>query len=263
MTLHRIDSFGVGFDLDLPDSEAWQQSLAWVLPPGWRARKDARAGIRIAARAHRDGWEVTTKATRSTTVTLDDAAQLVERTLRQHLALQAPGLVFIHAGVVEYGGRAVVIPGHTHTGKTTLVRALAQAGCGYLSDEYAVVDRDGFIHPYPRHLSVRRAGGGREHVDPTAAGFSVVNDPLRAGAIVTLPLRVEETPFLRRGKQGPSAMALMNNAVVARTRPRETLRAAAAVARESQYWRGQRRDATEATTTLLAQLRGNQNDTRW
>ena len=63
--------------------------------------------------------------------------------------------VFLHAGAVAWNGLGIVIPGGTMSGKTSLVRELLQAGALYYSDEYAVLDDLGRLHPYPQPLGVR------------------------------------------------------------------------------------------------------------
>ena len=59
--------------------------------------------------------------------------------------------------MVGCGGGALLLPGGSFTGKTTLVGALVRAGAVYYSDQYALLDEDGLIHPYPCH--VERFGG--------------------------------------------------------------------------------------------------------
>ena len=51
------------------------------------------------------------------------------------------------AGVVGWENRAIVMPGASFAGKTTLVRAWLEAGATYYSDEFAVLDRAGRVHP--------------------------------------------------------------------------------------------------------------------
>ena len=46
------------------------------------------------------------------------------------------------------------LPGHSFSGKSTLVAALVRAGAVYYSDEFAVLDPDGFVHPYAKALSL-------------------------------------------------------------------------------------------------------------
>ena len=57
-------------------------------------------------------------------------------------------LVFIHAGAVGWRGKAIVFPGNSFFGKTTLVAELVRRGAAYLSDEYAILDENGVVHPF-------------------------------------------------------------------------------------------------------------------
>ncbi len=63
--------------------------------------------------------------------------------------------VAVHAGAVSYGGAAILFPGPSHSGKSTLVAELLHHGFAYFSDEYALLDRVGRAHPYPRSLMLR------------------------------------------------------------------------------------------------------------
>lgn len=72
---------------------------------------------------------------------------------------QAPEHVFIHAGVVGWRGKAILLPADSYQGKSTLVAELVRQGAEYYSDEYAIVDRDGLVHPFPRPISMRSDDG--------------------------------------------------------------------------------------------------------
>ena len=80
-----------------------------------------------------------------------------ESHLQLTVAEHARRRVFVHAGVVGWKDRAILIPGLSHSGKTTLVERLIRAGATYYSDEYAVLDERGRVHPYPRPLGMRSA----------------------------------------------------------------------------------------------------------
>ncbi len=80
--------------------------------------------------------------------------------LRITVAEYAVDKVFIHAGAVGWKGKAIVIPANSFRGKTTLVSELVRKGAEYYSDEYAVLDESGLVHPFPRDLSVRSQDGG-------------------------------------------------------------------------------------------------------
>jgi hypothetical protein len=75
--------------------------------------------------------------------------------IRLTIAEFAVGRVFVHAGVVAWKGKAIIIPARSFQGKTTLVKELTKIGAQYYSDEYAVLDDEGFVHPFPKLLSIR------------------------------------------------------------------------------------------------------------
>lgn len=89
---------------------------------------------------------------------LDDVLAVFEPHLIMRIAERAPHHTFVHAGVVRFHGRGIMLPGYSFAGKTTLVAELVRAGALYYSDEYALLDRDGFAHPYPRPLQMRKPG---------------------------------------------------------------------------------------------------------
>ena len=142
VTTARFDCYGVPIELAADDARTLARMTA-RLPPGARAS---------AARPRRSDFAC---AAASTAPML----QAFESKLALHVASHAEELLFVHAGVVGWRGRAIVLPGRTHAGKSTLVAALVRAGASYYSDEYALVDGDGRVRPYPRALSLRRARG--------------------------------------------------------------------------------------------------------
>lgn len=75
--------------------------------------------------------------------------------IRVTIAEYAVEKVFLHAGAVGWKGKAIVIPGKSFQGKTTLVAELVKKGAEYFSDEYAVLDEKGFVYPFPKMLSLR------------------------------------------------------------------------------------------------------------
>jgi hypothetical protein len=82
----------------------------------------------------------------------------VSAELTTYVAEHAPHHVFVHAGVVSWKGSALLLPGPSFAGKTTLVAELLHLGATYYSDEYAVLDAQGRVHPYARDLRLRRPG---------------------------------------------------------------------------------------------------------
>ncbi len=81
--------------------------------------------------------------------------QMVESEVRVTVAEFAVSKVFLHAGVVAWNNRAIVIPATSFSGKSTLVAELVKKGAVYYSDEYAVLDAAGNVQPFPKWLSLR------------------------------------------------------------------------------------------------------------
>lgn len=120
--------------------------------------------------------------------------ELFLRKIRVLIAEFAVDHVFVHAGVVAYKDRLIVIPGTSGSGKTTLTAELVKHGAVYYSDEYAVIDKDGMVHPFTRDLSIRQEGkwsekdgvpveelGGKAGSKPLAVSF-VLFSAYEAGA---------------------------------------------------------------------------------
>ena len=79
----------------------------------------------------------------------------LESDLKLFVAESSPSGIFIHSGVVGWKGKAILIPGYSFSGKSTLVSELVQCGAEYYSDEYAVIDKQGRVRPYPKPIRLR------------------------------------------------------------------------------------------------------------
>jgi len=67
----------------------------------------------------------------------------------------------MHAGVVERGGRCLILAADPGSGKSTLSAALAQSGWRLLSDELALIGLvDGLVRPIARPVSLKNASIG-------------------------------------------------------------------------------------------------------
>lgn len=81
---------------------------------------------------------------------------LIEKDMTVELQRRRPDLFFVHAAVVEYGGRTALIAAPSGTGKSTFAFALLHADFRYLSDELAPVDPLTLkVHPYPHALCLK------------------------------------------------------------------------------------------------------------
>ena len=147
------------------------------------------------------------------------------RDIEFYLAATARRRVFVHAGVVGWNGRAIILPGRSSTGKTTLVAALVRAGATYYSDEYAVFDGRGRVHPFARPLSIRNTEGSTQRVPVEELGGKAGSAPLPVGAVVVTQHRAGTHWRPRRLSPGQAVLELMANTVAVRRQPQTTLSA--------------------------------------
>jgi hypothetical protein len=151
---------------------------------------------------------------------LREVMEVLESDLQLQVAYMCEQRLFVHAGVVGWKGRAILIPGLSCTGKTTLVTALVKAGATYYSDEYAVLDEHGCVHPYAKRLSIRVPGDKvRIRCEPTELGGTQGVGPLPVSLIVVTYYRSGANWRPRLLSRGRAVLALIGNTVSIRRRP--------------------------------------------
>ncbi len=109
-----------------------------------------------------------------------------ESMVRVTVAEHAVSKVFIHAAVVGWKGKAIVIPGNSYSGKSTLVADLVRNGAEYYSDEYAVLDDRGYVHAFPRPIGIRGIEEAELQTDVTVGSLGGVagEKPLQVGMVL-------------------------------------------------------------------------------
>ena len=194
------------------------------------------------------------------TVNPEDLFEALEADMDFYLAQAARQGLFVHAGVVAWKGRAIVIPGRSQSGKTTLVKAFLQAGASFYSDEYAVFDGRGRVYPYPRRLSVRADGSDQtSRLSAESLGFEIGAEPLPVG-LVTLTRYKAGAPWKPNAlSPGRGTLGLLANAFAARNRPEQALATLGRVARQAPVLSGNRGEASETVASILRLLDGSRS----
>lgn len=189
------------------------------------------------------------------TFDLNEALEILESDMQSLIALSSPRGVFIHAGVVSWNDRAVVIPGQTLTGKTTLVSELVRAGATYYSDEYAALDRQGLVHSFRRPL-VLRSGTNEDAAPCSCLGRATPRrpKPVPIGLILVAPYKAEARwrPHFASPAQG--VMALLAHAIAPRSRPGVTLATLSRAVNSAIVVKGTRNEARDLVPFILQQL---------
>ncbi len=88
-------------------------------------------------------------------LSLDDLVNSFQGIASIAIAELSTNKLFIHSGVVGWHENAILLPGKSHSGKSTLVAELVKLGASFYSDEFALIDNDGFVSPYAKPLSLR------------------------------------------------------------------------------------------------------------
>jgi hypothetical protein len=232
-----------------------------LLPPGWKkstrvivqrlyslvlAQGCQRPGVRRLHVLYADSM----RAARDSS--LDQVLAALETDLHRYTAEAASDMTFLHAGVVGWQGRAIVVPGPSLSGKTTLVREMLRFGATYYSDEFAVVDDSGLVHPFPRPLGIREGSsyaqskysaetlGATSGVKPLPMGMAVICN-YEAGT------RWQPAPLSR----GQGALELLGNSLAVRSQPNQTLKRLQKLVSRAVFIKGTRGEASEAAASIL------------
>ena len=226
--------------------------LASLFPPGSKATAEPLVDQVYSLwlgerRVHVQGFHLLYSggARRARTTSLDEVLEVFEADLRLSVAAAARRRVFVHAGVVGWRGRAIVLPGRSGSGKTTLVAELVRAGATYYSDEFAVIDERGRVHPFAKPLSIRD-GTGIQKRPAEELGGTVGTAPLPIGLIAFSVYRPAAAWRPVPLSPGQGLLALIPHTVPVRRWPRASLAAlhrAIAGARVLKSNRGQVEDA--------------------
>jgi len=183
---------------------------------------------------------------------IDQTLSHLESWLRLTVAAKARRRVFVHAGVVGWRGRALVLPGRSCSGKTTLVAALVRAGATYFSDEYAVLDANGRVHAFPKPLSIRQYDGrGMQKCSAQSLGGKTATRSLPVGLVVVTRYRQGAHWRPRKISPAEGLLALLANAPTALTRSEDAMSTLKQVVTNAVTLRGNRPDADKVAPALL------------
>jgi len=180
------------------------------------------------------------------------AIPAVQRALDEAVARGQTVFAMVHAGVVGHGGRAIILPGPSGSGKSTLVAELVRRGAQYFSDEYALIDAEGLVHPYPRPLLLRdESGEDKRPLLAAEMGGTVAGEPMPAALIVGLRHVPVAAPSLRATSQAEGMLLLLRNTPQALVDLPWILTPLARAVRGAACYVGLREEARDATAAIL------------
>ena len=186
-------------------------------------------------------------------VNLDTLCLRFQDDLERFVAVHARTHAIVHASVVGWEGRAIVVPGGTVSGKTSLVAGLIELGAEYYSDEYALIDVRGRAWPFPRARSTDTSSVESEarHLEDSVA--SVGRRPLPIGWIVIAAHRSEEPSYSHELTRNQAVLTLLSNAPAAPTQPAFLMRTLRTAVRDAIVVPAPRVDPMACAYQLLAE----------
>jgi hypothetical protein len=160
--------------------------------------------------------------------------------------------LFVHAGVVGWKGQAIVIPGRSRSGKSTLVKAFVQAGASYYSDEYAVLDQHGTVYPFPRPISLRDdADQTITKITPEELGGKTGARPLPLGLLLLTHYKPGEQWRPKVLSSGRGVLGLIAHALAAREQPKRALATLERAVCQAQVLSSTRGEANQTAESIL------------
>jgi len=256
-------SFGVRIGIRLNDPVILAQIMP-CLPRGCKSLERADVDRLYSIFVAKDRWRRNIQGlyllfadmrniarTQNVAIMLDAFESDVNAFIAQH----ARPWSFVHAGVVGWKGSAIVVPGRSFSGKTTLVSEFLRSGAEYFSDEFAAFDPDGDVHPFPRHLCVRQeAAQQRTRVTPEQLGGRLAKTAFPVKLVVITEYKKNAHWRPQTSSPGIGVLALLANSLSARRAPVRTLATFEHVVRQSHVLTGERGEASEAVGSVLEWL---------
>ena len=161
----------------------------------------------------------------------------------------------VHAGAVLVGNKALLLPGSTHAGKSSLVAELLRRGATYLSDEYALVDSLGHVHPYPRPLLLRNGRPEQFPVLPGELNSRFARAAAPVGWVLSLKYKPDGAWSVGQVAQSEGVMMLLKNTPHALEESPELVSLFLRAVEGARCYSGIRGDALNAAEQIL-QLAG-------
>lgn len=181
--------------------------------------------------------------------------QAFESQLQLLVAENARRRIFVHAGVVGWKNQAIVIPGRSFSGKSTLVDKLVRAGATYYSDEYAVFDERGRVYPFLRPLKLRAPQSlAGERLVPVPLNGHEVSKPLTVRLIISTKYKPSASWRPRRLSPGRGVLELLSNTVSARSHTRRAIDTLTESVRSAEVLKGVRGEAEEIVEDILSRV---------
>ncbi len=179
--------------------------------------------------------------------------KFLDSMIRVTIGEYAVDRVFLHAGVVSWKGKAIIMPADSFQGKTTLTAELVKNGAVYVSDEFAILDAHGRVHPFARPLSMRKddAGYTPYELTPAELNGTFATEPVPVGMILLTGYKPGARWSPKMLTPGEGVLKMMPFALSLRYKPEFSLKVLNYVASRAIIISSRRGTAENFVKTLL------------
>ena len=226
----------------------------YILPPLPRCDASCVApDISIQAMQSPDSFQILVDGQRvASAITIDDAVLEVVKAVDDALIKRFKSLRAVHAGAIVLRDKALIIPGTSHAGKSSLVAELLRRGATHLSDEYALIDSLGRIHAYPRPLLLRNGSPKQSPMLPEELTSSFATGPVSVAWIFAIEYSPGAEWEIRRLSQGEAVMLLLRNTPHEMEHTPGMVDSFLALAANAECYQGKRGEAGKAADQILS-----------
>lgn len=253
-----IESYGVRISFEVGEglaSTKIKKRLRHILPNGFVEIKTAAAAHRFRITSNDDATFNLGEGGRELIAGVPEPLMFeqLDRRIRLTVAEFAVEKVFLHAGVVAWKDRAIIIPAKSFQGKTTLVAELVKKGAVYYSDEYAVLDEDALVHPFPKMLSMRGIIDDFQQLDVPVEKFGGVagNKAIPVGLIVLTQYKKGARWLPKSLSPGRGLMEIIAHTLPIRNKPEFTLKVLNNMMNRAIITKTKRGDAAQAADLII------------
>jgi hypothetical protein len=209
----EVRAFGCDIQVEAPCPETYATLDRYVFPSMPRMVRRSEQPhllirmVRVADQIQLLADDVTVASARTADSLVPDLIRVLDDAVIQRLS----ELRAVHAGAVLWNGRALLLPGPTHSGKSSLVAELLKRGATYFSDEYALIDSEGRAHPYPRPLLLRNGCPDQLPMLPSEWNAPVGDTPAPIGWILSLAYQPSYAWTVAPISQSEALLILLQN----------------------------------------------------
>ena len=256
-----INAFDCSIKVECANSEIRDTLKRYLFPPMPRCEYAASApDVLVHVDQRSEGFRVMiNQELMGSAPTLHDAALATVKALDKAMVHRMKAFRTVHAGAVLIEGRALIIPGSTHAGKSSLVAELLRRGASHFSDEYALIDSEGRTHSYPRPLLLRNGRPLQSLVLPEELNSCFASDPAPVGWILAVDYVAGAEWNVQEISQSDAVMILLRNTPHEMTQSPEMIDFFVRVAANAVCFQGKRGDAVEAASRVFDLVRANRN----